>query len=446
MPFGPTNEPATFINFIYDVNSQWKALATSVGITIDDNTNTRIIVDDIISHGPTVDASLLYMECQLKVCQSYRLSLSLRKSFIFPKQFKFVGNDVSPDGNRPAQTKHQLLESWPKPEIVRDIAKFIGFAQFYSIYIHHFELRIAPLREITIKSEYTDPVSLLWLDAAQRSMDDMKEAILLDPCLMCFNHNRLIVLQTDFSSLGFSYVVCQPGTDASLEAAMVAYRSDSSFAFMIKEAKGVLRPVAFGGRRCRGNKICLHSHLGEGFAGNWAISKNRHMLFGTRFVWVTDCYAIRFILSYDGNNPAVLWLQMRLMCWDVDIVHRNNIHLTDADYWSHLGADICYDPLFKSYLDFDRGLRQKFPVPTKLPMLPVNMPYYRGPRVIPPSHTAEHISNVNYCHSLVSNIMTPNCNGLSHLSIIPVKFGDFDTVTPLDGHASTNHEFPCYAQ
>jgi hypothetical protein len=27
MPFGPTNGPATFINFIYDVDSQWKSLA-----------------------------------------------------------------------------------------------------------------------------------------------------------------------------------------------------------------------------------------------------------------------------------------------------------------------------------------------------------------------------------------------------------------------------------
>ncbi len=284
MPFGPTNRPATFINFIYDVNSQWKALATSVGNTVRDNTNTRIIVDDILSHGPTVDTSLHYMECQLKVCRSYCLSLSLKKSFIFPHRFKFVGNDVSPDGNWPAQTKHQLLELWPKPEIVQDIAKFIGFAQFYSVYIHHVELRIALLWEITIKSEYTNPVAPLWLDAAQRSMDDTKEAILLDPFLMRFNHNQLVVLRTDFSSLGFGYVVCQPGTDASFKATMVAYQSGSDFAFMIKEAKGVLHPVAFGGRCCQGDEILLHSHLGEGFAGNWAINKNRHMLFVTRFL------------------------------------------------------------------------------------------------------------------------------------------------------------------
>jgi hypothetical protein len=134
---------------------------------------------------------------------------------------------------------------------------------------------------------------------------------------------------------------------------MKAYQLGSDFNFMTKDSSATIRPVAFEGRQCRRNQVRLHSHLGKCFAGNWAINKNRHMLFGQQFVWVTDCYAARFILSYDGNNPAVLRLQMCLMCRDIDIVHRNNIHLTDADYWSRLGADICFDPLFKSYLDFD---------------------------------------------------------------------------------------------
>jgi hypothetical protein len=67
------------------------------------------------------------------------------------------------------------------------------------------------------------------------------------------------------------------------------------------------------------------------------------------------------------------------MCWDVDIVHQNNAHLADADYWSQLSADICFDPLFKSYLDFDRGLCEWCPAPTSLPMKPENMPYYCSP-------------------------------------------------------------------
>ena len=40
MPFGPTNGPAAFINFIYDVDSQWKSLARTMGIEINDDTNT----------------------------------------------------------------------------------------------------------------------------------------------------------------------------------------------------------------------------------------------------------------------------------------------------------------------------------------------------------------------------------------------------------------------
>ena len=102
------------------------------------------------------------------------------------------------------------------------VTKFIGFAQFYSMYIDHFELCIAPLREITIKLEYIDPVAPLWSNAAQCSLDDVKEAILSDPCLMRFNHHQLLVLQTDFSAKDYGFVVCQPGTDDSSEAAMVA--------------------------------------------------------------------------------------------------------------------------------------------------------------------------------------------------------------------------------
>jgi hypothetical protein len=140
MPFQPTNGPATFINFIHDVDSQWKALAKSLGMVINDDTNMKIIIDDIFSWATTLGMALLYMECQLRVCQSYQLSLSLRKSHIFPKRFEFVGIDVCLDGNCPAMSKHQLFEHWPQPETVRDIAKLIGFAQFYSKFIPNFEL------------------------------------------------------------------------------------------------------------------------------------------------------------------------------------------------------------------------------------------------------------------------------------------------------------------
>jgi len=69
------------------------------GVKIDFDTNTKIIVDDIISYAKQLQTALIYMECQLIVCQAYCLSLNLRKSLIFPKRFEFVGINVCKDGN-----------------------------------------------------------------------------------------------------------------------------------------------------------------------------------------------------------------------------------------------------------------------------------------------------------------------------------------------------------
>ena len=74
---------------------------------------------------------------------------------------------------------------------------------------------------------------------------------------------------------------------------------------------------------------------------------------------------------------------------------------------------------------FDRGLRERFPAPTDLPMLPENMPYYRGPRVVPPPSAEERTTDVNHCQPLFTQALTHESNGLCHLSVNPVTFGEF---------------------
>jgi hypothetical protein len=67
MPFGPTNGPAKFITFIHDIDSQWKALAQQSGLIIDENTNTKIIVEDIFSWSELLEQALSYMEYQHRI-------------------------------------------------------------------------------------------------------------------------------------------------------------------------------------------------------------------------------------------------------------------------------------------------------------------------------------------------------------------------------------------
>jgi hypothetical protein len=143
--------------------------------------------------------------------------LSLKKSLFFPKRFEFVGIDVSPDGNRPAMSKHELLQSWPTPSLVRNVASFVGFLQFYSKFIPCFELCAELLQTIMLR-EYTKPIDDMRTPDMQSTFDSLRNSILKDPCLHRVDPAKLTVLRTDFSSKGFGYVVCQPDDDnVSLE-------------------------------------------------------------------------------------------------------------------------------------------------------------------------------------------------------------------------------------
>jgi hypothetical protein len=213
--------------------------------------------------------------------------------------------------------------------------------------------------------------------------------------------------------------------------------SKNGFHFLTKKDSGALYPIEFGSRRARRNEKFLHSYLGEGFCGDGAMNKVFHMCYGCRFVWVTNCYAVKFILLYDRANQAILCLQMRLMGWDIDIVHCTNDYLVDANYWSRLNADLCYDPSFQRYLHLIAELRNKHPPPTDLPMRAANMPYYWGPR-IPSNHcpagtsmdtmmqevdnqAEEHVDAI--ASALINSIITQSDEGDTSLCNRLLQFG-----------------------
>jgi len=113
-PCGPVNGPTIFIVFIHDLNGTWKALVYDRHLTIDNTLNTKIIIDDFSSWAKTWDEFIIYFTYQLDVCMSQNLSLSLKKSFFYPERMECVGRDVCPNSNRPAMSKHALLERWPR--------------------------------------------------------------------------------------------------------------------------------------------------------------------------------------------------------------------------------------------------------------------------------------------------------------------------------------------
>jgi hypothetical protein len=88
-------------------------------------------------------------------------------------------------------------------------------------------------------------------------------------------------------------------------------------------------------------------------------------------------------------------------------------------------------------------------------MKPENMPYYQGPRITTKdvstdaecplaSSSDAHEAHHSHYQSIMSAIIHHDCHGLSHLSNITVRFGNFDRVMPIMSHALINHKIPTY--
>jgi hypothetical protein len=176
-------------------------------------------------------------------------------------------------------SKHKVLKHWPILEYVQDVASFVGFLQFYSKFIPHFEVHVDPLRRI-MQQDYTELVGDMGTSDARGTFNDLRNSILCNPCLRRFNQKRLTVLRTDFLSKGFGYVVCQADKDDVSLALASQFMSGNGFHFLTKTNGGVLYPVTFGSQQTRGNERHLHSYLGKGFCGDWAMNKVCHMCYG----------------------------------------------------------------------------------------------------------------------------------------------------------------------
>ena len=140
----------------------------------------------------------------------------------------------------------------------------------------------------------------------------MTNAICSNPCIAHFYCKKHPYLLTDFSKKGSGYDVCQPNSDDPLSMAAIHREMEGGdYEFFLPKSTLRLHSIGFGSRttRCR-RESSFHSHLGEAFALDWAIHKNWAKLWGVRFTSLTYCYALRFILSYNGPNLGFLQLQM----------------------------------------------------------------------------------------------------------------------------------------
>ena len=116
----------------------------------------------------------------------------------------------------PAKVK--TIHSWLPPPNLKDLQKFLGFANFYRRFIRDFSKISAPLHKLLKKD-----TPWHWGDEQQYAFHDLKTAFATAPVLAMFGYTKRTILETDASDWASGGVLLQYNDNSVLRP--VAYFS-----------------------------------------------------------------------------------------------------------------------------------------------------------------------------------------------------------------------------
>ncbi|KAI2664269.1 Transposon Tf2-9 polyprotein [Labeo rohita] len=148
MPFGLCNSPSVFQQFINDV------LRDMLGRWC------YTYLDDILIYSKTLEKHTQHVRAVLRRLLAHQLYCKLEKCAFHQHSTTFLGFVISPQGVAMDPQKLEAVRSWPLPTSLKQLQRFLGFANFYRRFIQGFSATAAPLTALTKPSHgafFTSP-------------------------------------------------------------------------------------------------------------------------------------------------------------------------------------------------------------------------------------------------------------------------------------------------
>ncbi len=94
--------------------------------------------------------------------------------------------------------------SWRPPRNLKEMQRFLGFANYYGDFIQDFSARANPLKQLTRRS-----VEYKWSDECQKTFDELKKLLTSGPVLKLADSTGRFFLDTDASAVAIAAVLSQ---------------------------------------------------------------------------------------------------------------------------------------------------------------------------------------------------------------------------------------------
>ena len=208
LPFGLTNGPSSFQQYINDV--LWDYL----------NDFCQAYLDDILIYSKTRSEHRQHVSKVLSRLREAGLQVDIKKCEFDVQETAFLGVMVSGQGLRMDPRKVEAVVNWKTPSNLKEVQGFVGFANFYRRFIKDFSKVVKPLVALTRKD-----TPFVWSQDCTQAFQSVKQQVTAAPVLRHFDPKRQAILETDASDYVTGGVLSQYDDDHVLRP--VAFYSRS---------------------------------------------------------------------------------------------------------------------------------------------------------------------------------------------------------------------------
>jgi len=184
VPFGLTNAPSVFQRYLNNI------LAEKI------DRGVIVYIDDILIYSKTEEEHIELVRWVLQKLTENNLGINIDNSLFHVLEVEFLGLQVGKQVIQMSQKKVEDIVNWLAPRIVKEVQRFIGFANFYRRFIQGFSSLTLPIQVLT-----HNEVLWNWSEQCEKAFVELKRKFTTAPMLGHYYPERKKLIETDAPDL-----------------------------------------------------------------------------------------------------------------------------------------------------------------------------------------------------------------------------------------------------
>lgn len=133
-------------------------------------------IDDVII-ASSIEDHKSHLEQVFERFNKYGISINISKCCFGQKKLEFLGYEVSPEGIRPLEDKVLAIKTFPKPQTIDELRRFLGMVNFYRSHLPQAALYQVELNKYLHGAKKRDRTVIQWTETADRAFEQCKSSL-----------------------------------------------------------------------------------------------------------------------------------------------------------------------------------------------------------------------------------------------------------------------------